>query len=85
VSAAFTPGPWRLDGDHIVAGLYGEDRIGSPLGDTPEQAEANGRLIAAAPELYEALVGLAVALECLGYPDEAKQARALLAKARGEQ
>jgi len=62
--ATHTPGPWRK-GDHpfdIVAGEYtvvatvASDRQGLNRGR--EVSEANARLIAAAPELLQALRGL---------------------------
>lgn len=50
-----------------------------------EEAEANARLIAAAPELYEALVDLHAAVHGGGFPHEAvKRAEAALAKVHGE-
>ena len=66
MSAKFTPGPWAYDGDYIWAESIGgyvadpntEDMTG---GDCVARNEshgaiaANARLIAAAPELYEAL------------------------------
>lgn len=91
-----TPGPWQVKpttarwhpsnstGDLIVAGpqIIGEIWLGG-------NREANARLIAAAPEMYELLnllrdadfkdVGLRSNLF-----DLANQARALLAKVRGE-
>jgi hypothetical protein len=63
VSAGFTPGPWAedyCDADevwHVDAGAY---PFGSTVCEIDQRtlregdAEANARLIAAAPELYEA-------------------------------
>lgn len=55
-----TPGPWTFDGFNGTAGVYtvsasgrGVASCGGPP-DNPE-AEANGRLIAASPELRDAL------------------------------
>jgi hypothetical protein len=66
VSAAFTPGPWQVGGEwpqivaiydqrcvylaHAETGIGAEWVDGNPLGR--EVAQANARLIAAAPELY---------------------------------
>ncbi|MBI7352836.1 hypothetical protein JEV04_15400 [Pseudomonas aeruginosa] len=61
-----TPGPWFVNG-HETYTKYVEARIGAGLlqevaacGPTEqqEQQEANARLIAAAPELLDALVNL---------------------------
>lgn len=58
--SSFTPGPWRASGPHIQAGNATlathatqafED--GGPF--SAEQQNANARLMAAGPELYEAL------------------------------
>lgn len=49
-----TPGPWIAKGDNV----YEENepgRIAKTCGGTDEQAAANARLIAAAPDLLEAL------------------------------
>jgi hypothetical protein len=104
--AAYTPGPWRLDsGCESAPGYIG---ISSPDGprrhyglaqvvveiecEAYPEGEANASLVAAAPELLEALRG------CLAYrnwqlakggevPDELrdvwKNAETALAKARG--
>lgn len=88
----FTPGEWCLDGNSIRA------ENGALVGcawqtDKPgEEADANARLIAKAPELLEMLE------ECVGHfrfmeldhacgplPDEdLKKAEALIAEAKGE-
>lgn len=68
MTAAFTPGPWTVGEYGISAGgynnvvsacdghVYDEYDSDSATLDIPNEADA--RLIAAAPELYEALVGL---------------------------
>lgn len=114
MSAGFTPGPWKLEKwqtGALYVGYGRPDRDGidgiitdwPDAGDyTPEcqaQMEANARLIAAAPELYEEaefLVGRLRSLESeLGDDDTAREyyghvvpsiARlaSILAKARGE-
>ncbi len=92
----WTPGPWKLDDDgscdvlansgELLASVY-------PMMSAYRQRESNARLIAAAPELYEALWTL---LDCLigttkhdlpgyvGSQDTADRIFAALAKARGE-
>ena len=92
-----TPAPWSFDGPHhsiIVWGAEPEQRVCFMTSDGP--AEANARLIAAAPEMYEALTwvvdhmceGFCKDLPLAGtyYPDmdedcAACKARAALAKA----
>jgi len=113
VSAAFTPGPWHaLDIGEIVP----SDGDGYPLDDTricfmatpgeagevgQQRIDANARLIAAAPELYEALERLvARTLDYVGVTDGtfdqalecdaemravSEEGLRILAKARGEQ
>lgn len=84
-NAKHTPGPWRVgDAGHAVfgpkdSGMYPNapvtvvQKIVSP---------ANARLIAAAPELLEALE---VALKsCSGQDDFYYKTKALMAKSRGE-
>ena len=103
----WTLGPWRLGDDATGKALtiwaaepgvcitsVFDNRMGD---DTPpmSQAKANARLIASAPELYEALAGLLDVLnEYVGWRNTAtheprettaeNKARAALAKARGE-
>lgn len=83
-----TPGPWAVDnltvrwGGYFVADCDGK-------GDIARQGEcqANARLIAAAPDLLDALVALSGALQTYvnGTEDwpELMQARAAIAKAGG--
>lgn len=82
MSAGFTPGPWTFSnkGRRVQPSIFGAD--GSPVAscggnapgfgqythETYERRKTNARLIAAAPELYEAL----------------EATRNALAKARGE-
>ena len=91
-----TPGPWRIDDEY--AGLLEQDQhrfwinadIHIAYVDGPRNAErtANAHLIAAAPELLEALRSLHVAMACYdGTPEETlalDAARAVIAKATGE-
>ena len=90
---AHTPGPWLLEldnfGDYtvhrqnetlaIAAVVNGEMRR---MGNLSGQHEANARLIAAAPDMFEALKHiLAGALSLPRFAEE--EARAALAKAEG--
>lgn len=64
-----TPGPWRLlarDGETIVAGPNDEYIAFISVGEHPD--DANGKLIAAAPRLVEALERLLDLVDKL-YPD----------------
>jgi hypothetical protein len=85
-----TPGPWRLVksrfGDHTIRA--GRDDIGylypTDGADDPVRypVDANGNLIAAAPEMYEALKAM---LEQKGfYGGVFDRARAAIAKAEGK-
>lgn len=90
----WTPGPWEAF--HSTSGNF---TVAGPVrgGDGPylDGSDANAFLIAAAPELYEALEGLAAAASIQvgaagGALDHVfavhlRGARAALAKARGEQ
>ena len=97
--AGFTPGPWHVfdPGPHDLMQVRGEpdegtdgpkvcdiNDIGGYLGDY----EANARLIAAAPELYEALEQLALRCDTTALEDgssiDTLRAHVVLAKARGE-
>jgi hypothetical protein len=57
VSAAFTPGPWRTGRQRKIYAEGDELPVGQAIAKEREFAEAtaNARLIAAAPELFEAL------------------------------
>lgn len=106
----WTPGPWRAHSDVIVADIpdgeyvttaiayYGDELRhvgGLPCGET---RDANGRMIAAAPEMWAAGMAADTCLSLawtvfreLGQHDEAKHLaevqrslRAALSKARGE-
>jgi hypothetical protein len=92
-TAQHTPGPWYYDGisgtdAHIIHVCEGEiaEAFRDAVGAGP--AEANARLIAAAPDLLAALEEM-----CEGWPPQNpdspyfatyNQARAAIAKARGE-
>lgn len=95
-----TPGPWtkvngELFGPHGRRVLVSDSGIGVVCGSNPDpEHEANARLIAAAPELLEALRDLLRAVGRAGYDDAdsgelfeldsaAEEARAVIAKATG--
>ena len=47
--------PWRMEGDQILAPMRNapeEEVICEPLGSTPAEAEANGRMIASVGDLF---------------------------------
>ena len=94
-----TPGPWRVSVGDLVVGANGRrvadcehtPYLERPAASIPED-EANARLIAAAPELLEALecvlrdadrVAAGHAVTAAGM-ERRRAARALLARVRGE-
>lgn len=92
----FTPGPWHDGGEHGWSSAV-FDANGLPIAfcSVPGQGsrKANARLIAAAPELYEALDTLSLVVGLTAFKHEGQRAplqeavdaaRAALAKARGE-
>jgi len=80
----WTPGPWVV----CPAGDIWSENLVSLVADTYSPVEANAHLIAAAPELYEALedTHLACSKTVYGYDGSyaAKRNAAALARARGE-
>ena len=86
MSAQHTPGPWRVgpvDDTRIVSVKHDEEiAIASGDYDSPEGwpiMEANARLIAAAPDLLDALQKLCATLNDNGYATD--HAAAAIAKA----
>jgi len=80
-----TPGPWGVKGWRVTIPGTGEVTLAAP-GVTTATADANARLISAAPELLAALEFCSDALntEAGGlYEAHIKQARAAIAKAKG--
>lgn len=55
MTSNYTPGPWKFTGVYVEAEGSVVADVWSPLLCVDEQGEANGNLIAAAPELLEAL------------------------------
>jgi hypothetical protein len=92
---AFTPGPWKAfykrkyDEWHVAMPYGGGSSMLCPLASDgieapdPSQREANAHLIAAAPELYEALD--AICSEFAQNHPLIVKGSAALAKARGQQ
>jgi hypothetical protein len=56
-----TPGPWRIEHDHDITIYSGDVPLVHTMGD--EASEANARLIAATPDLLEALKDIVEDLE----------------------
>jgi hypothetical protein len=89
---AFTPGPWTVESrvafgknDYAVSPASGNDGFVAALTHGPD-AKANASLIAAAPELYEALERINDTADIALDIDWIRRiSRAALAKARGEQ
>lgn len=97
----FTPGPWKVepvnyDGDGGTLVRFNGVCIANVWGvleyrQVDEESSANAHLIAAAPELYEAMEDLLTVLADRKYKgfearleSHSRIARAALAKARGE-
>lgn len=95
-----TPGPWRMHRHHkpisnqwifqvVTDEEYGEIVAGTCTNpQRPEDVrEADAHLIAAAPDLLEALENCVDLIELISpiEGDEIRRARAAIAKARGEQ
>lgn len=90
-----TPGPWqleRLTGDHdigirvtgpVVSGYTAFIRTGWPHENQRVEQEANAKLIAAAPDLLEALMTLVSSYDAEDSFAELTVARAAIAKATG--
>lgn len=94
-----TPGPWSVNTDAEYCGMridapngrsvaHAIQRDAHPVhgqGITQAEAEANGRLISAAPDLILALYETTALLEACGDSNRVtKLARAAIAKARGD-
>lgn len=64
---------------------YSQRQIAAVDGPQDEKGEANARLIAAAPELLDALLGCRRSLELANFTQELALVNAAIAKATGEQ
>ena len=94
--SAHTQGPWRVETQDISVSTDDGEQIaqtaavpgfGMSVHWNIPQRKANAHLIAAAPDLYEALAGLMYEIaDCSQFDlwDNAEKAEAALAKARGE-
>lgn len=83
MTAPFTPGPWRVCEQRSAGPVFVVSRSGNYLADCDfgNEAEANARLIAAAPKMYEILEWIA---GMSGDPAVRNMAEAALKQARGE-
>lgn len=92
-----TPGPWNFSDlltaseNHRGWGIYVSGKwiadvspMNNKHGNPSGEGYANVSLIAAAPELLEALCRAINVLHATGAQDEANQARAAISKATGE-
>lgn len=85
-----TPGPWDADEeDFSIYQIETSDQIAEVFSHhPPEELEANARLIAAAPELLEALIELTEysggAFCVCDDPHVMDRVKAVIAKARGQ-
>ncbi len=85
----FTKGKWKVKYSHMMQGIFDEDN------DPVELNEANARLIAAAPDMYELLNNIAWYIEATQklqknyladeFSDYATRAKELLARIDGEE
>jgi hypothetical protein len=84
MTAQHTPGPWKVVtswGDFMVEGPNGEEIIWQDGNyDTPTIKLEDARLMAAAPDLLEALKDALCALECCGkdFPATIKASAAIV-------
>lgn len=80
-----TPGPWKSGGAMLCVLNHNNERVCDPYTRKPdEEVIANIKLIAAAPELLEALEKLIRCASGIAMTDELAFAYAAIRKARGE-
>lgn len=87
----WTPGPWgkesfALSEEILAPGNKLVAIVQSRHCDSPEEMRANAHIIAAAPELYEALLGIVECKRMTNLPNKRQYQVAIsaIAKARGE-
>ena len=83
-----TPGPWRVDYMTVLAGTKNLVAECASMAVGESESKANARLIAAAPEMLEALKTILAHprtndKSVVFMPDEVAKARAAIAKAEG--
>ena len=83
-----TPGPWKLEHDWreqpgAIIILSADNQIVADAWAPRIERVANARLIAAAPELLEALKSAVARLDWHEGPDDNADLRAIIAKAEG--
>ena len=84
--ATHTPGPWHDSGNPEYEIYKGNNPIASVIPSFTAEDEANARLIAASPEMYEVLQELADSMELAknyGYEKEHAMIQEVLAKVEG--
>jgi hypothetical protein len=85
--SAHTPGPWRVVDGAILSdqiNTYGNWIVAGIERDRTDEDEANLRLIAAAPALYELMSRIYVQEGAALRPETCTEALALLAQVQGE-
>jgi len=84
-----TPGPWVVDETHLQGSVnnleIGRHITLCSLNVGRDQCLANARLIAAAPDMLEALIDCRRALELANFTGELAVVDAAIARATGEQ
>jgi len=79
----FTPGPWEYHKSARLSPVFNIWAGAALLGEVVR--EPNARMMAAAPEMYEALVAIESCLSPDNNDHAAQRVRAAIAKARGGQ
>ena len=80
----FTPGPWNNCDGETIETRKARICIIAPLNLTQEESDANAALIAAAPEMYEALEFSKRKFHDLRFKNCCEYIESVLKKARGE-
>jgi hypothetical protein len=84
-----TPGPWQVEkesGSHSITNrsFEGDEWCIAEVYKETDMAMANANLIAAAPDLLEALIDVRRALEMANFTGELAVVDAAIARAKGE-